>query len=94
MKKSIKKLFNQYIKDFVYTFNDYFDSDVYYELLRMQRTIFYALDDYFVYNFKKKTIIDIISEDILLGEFEENSEEIINIQNYITKHVNYLKKFR
>lgn len=90
------------ISIFKITFKDFFDRDVYDELLRIQRTLEYSLNDYFLYQFKKRNLTSIIAEffnitikwaeyifysEILLGEFEEESEEVKKLEDYLIRHV-------
>ncbi|EAS05838.3 hypothetical protein TTHERM_00969640 (macronuclear) [Tetrahymena thermophila SB210] len=96
--RSLDKLFEEYTKDIVYQFQDYFDKDVYSELIRIKRTLFYSLDDYFVYDYKDRDLSDIILDEILQGTYEGNdidkeSEEINNLINYIHEHRSYLSHF-
>jgi len=89
-RRSINKLLDDYIKDSVYSFQDYFDRDVYAELLRIKRTQFFALDDYFVFEYKDKPLSQIVTEDILLDEYDEESAMITHLEEYIENHVKYL----
>ena len=49
-----------YTKDHVYDYQEHFDRSVYEELKRIQGVMFWYLDDYFLYDFKKKPIEQII----------------------------------
>jgi len=87
-------------------FKDYFDRDVYAELLRIKRTQFFALDDYFVYEHKDKPLSQIVTEyiiwkvfsheffnrDILLDEYDEESPMIQHLEEYIENHVREMNK--
>ncbi|KAL4470137.1 hypothetical protein ABPG72_016674 [Tetrahymena utriculariae] len=96
--RSLDKLFEEYTKDIVYQFQDFFDKDVYSELVRIKRTLFYSLDDYFVYDYRDRDLSDIVLDEVLQGTYEgkdidKEQEEINNLINYIHKHRSYLSHF-
>jgi len=90
MRRSLNKLFEEYTQDMVYSYQSFFDREVYNELARMSRTLIFSLDDYFKYDFRKKPLEQIISDEILLGEYEDDSEIIKHIDEYIDQHRKYL----
>lgn len=56
---------NEFLYSFGFSYDfykDFFDRDVYDELLRIQRTLEYSLNDYFLYQFKKRSLNNIIAE--------------------------------
>jgi hypothetical protein len=60
----LKWFLNTHTLKEVNSYTDRFDIEVYHELKRMQNVIYWSLDDYFVYNFKEKSLKQILCEDL------------------------------
>ena len=69
-------MMNNYNYREVASFSDRREPKVYFELRRIQNVLYFSLDDYFVYEFRGKSLEQIICEDmgLYLG-VEELSEE-------------------
>lgn len=61
-RRSYQKVLNEYTFVYGYKFSDPPSSQIEKELDRCKRTIFYALDDYFVYGWKQRPLWHIIQQ--------------------------------
>lgn len=72
---------NDFTKDFVYEFDSsYFDMRVFRELVRVQKAMFYSLNDWYLYGFGGKPLDQIVEEDLKLDGSEGNIEDYIELK--------------
>ena len=92
----MKKVLEQYTRDFVYEFSEAFDRDVYEELTRIQGIIFWSLDDFYLYGFHEKPIEQIILEDMGLTDEDVIKTTKSYLEDKVVSHliqIKYLKEF-
>ena len=54
----------EFTREHVFTYEDYMNKNVFDELQRRKKTLIFSLNDYYVYNFDKKSLLQIVKEDL------------------------------
>jgi|JI10StandDraft_1071094.scaffolds.fasta_scaffold2876741_1 hypothetical protein len=67
-------MMNEFNYSEIQSYTDRHEPKVYFELRRIQNALYWSLDDHFVYNFKQKSLDQIVCED--MGLYPTESEEI------------------
>jgi len=68
----LKRLIYSHNYSEVDSYTDRTQKDIYFELKRIQKVIYWSFDDYFVYNFREKLLPQIISEDMGLYLYQKD----------------------
>ncbi|CAD8171426.1 unnamed protein product [Paramecium pentaurelia] len=92
IKQQLESILYKSASNYIYQFDDNYNQEMRQELERNQEVLQFVLDDYFIYQFKKKSLEQIVFEDILLRQQSEK-QKIDKICTYIINNYNHMLKY-
>ncbi|CAD8074160.1 unnamed protein product [Paramecium sonneborni] len=92
IKQQLESILYKSAANYIYQFDDNYNQEMKQELERNQQVLQFVLDDYFIYQFQKKTLEQIVFEDILLCQ-ENQKQKIDKICTYIINNYNHMLKY-
>ncbi|CAD8168501.1 unnamed protein product [Paramecium octaurelia] len=92
IKQQLESILYKSASNYIYQFDDNYNQEMKQELERNQEVLQFVLDDYFNYQFKKKSLEQIVFEDILLRQ-QCDKQKVDKICTYIINNHNHMLKY-